>query len=76
MPCADFCAEQASGPSRLARTARRSRSAAYPPASCLALPRNLKLAPKRYVDNAKGMFFPHSPKAQEAAMRTYAAALL
>lgn len=76
MPCAGFCAEQVSGPSSLARTARRPRSAAYPPASCPALPRSLKLAPKRYVDNAKGMFLPHSPQAQEAAMRTYAAALL
>ena len=43
--------------------------------SCV-LPRSLKLAPKRYVDNAKGMFLPHSPQAQEVAMRTYAAALL
>ena len=40
-----------------------------------APPRNLKLAPKRYVENAKGKFLPHSPEEQEAAMRAYAATL-
>ena len=40
-----------------------------------APPRNLKLAPKRYVENAKGRFLPHSPEEQEAAMRAYAATL-
>jgi hypothetical protein len=40
-----------------------------------APPRNLKLAPKRYVENARGKFLPHSPEEQEAAMRAYAAAL-
>ena len=37
-----------------------------------APPRNLKLAPKRYVENAKGRFLPHSPEEQEAGMRGHA----
>ena len=40
-----------------------------------APPRNLKLAPKRYVENAHGKFLPHTEEEQEAAMRAYAAAL-
>ena len=37
-----------------------------------APPRNLKLAPKRFVEGAKGKFQPHSEAEQEAIMRAYA----
>ena len=34
-------------------------------------PRNPKLAPKHYVENAKGLFIPHSEQEQEAIMKEY-----
>ena len=37
-----------------------------------APPRNLKLAPKRFVEGAPGKFLPHSPEEQEAIMRSHA----
>ena len=34
-------------------------------------PRNPKLAPKHYVDGAKGKFIPHTPEEQDKIMRSY-----
>lgn len=34
-------------------------------------PRNPKLAPKHYVEDAKGLFIPHSAEEQEAIMKEY-----
>lgn len=36
-----------------------------------APPRNLKLAPRRFVDNAQGKFLPHTREEQEAIMKNY-----
>lgn len=36
-----------------------------------APPRNLKMAPKRFVENAKGMFVPHALEEQKAIMQEY-----
>jgi hypothetical protein len=36
-----------------------------------APPRNLKLAPKRFVENAAGKFIPHKAWEQEQAMKEY-----
>ena len=36
-----------------------------------APPRNLKLAPKRFVENAAGKFLPHTPEEQKAIMEEY-----
>ncbi|MBQ8090192.1 MAG: hypothetical protein IJ233_05575 [Pyramidobacter sp.] len=36
-------------------------------------PRNLKMAPKRFVENAPGKFLPHSPEEQRRIMTEYAA---
>ena len=34
-------------------------------------PRNPKLAPKHYVEDAEGLFIPHSAEEQEAIMKEY-----
>lgn len=36
-------------------------------------PRNAELVPKRYVENAKGMFEPHIPEEHKTAMEDYCA---
>ena len=38
-----------------------------------APPRNLKMAPKRFVENAAGKFVPHTPEEQKRLMTEYAA---
>ena len=38
-----------------------------------APPRNLKLAPKRFVENAQGLFKEHTSEEQKALMKSYAA---